>query len=327
VRFDGKTLEQIAGGERGFAGDGGPAKDAQFNGPQEIATDGPDVYVMDIYNHRLRHIDGAGVIDSVAGTYDGVGEMTVGERRKANQVPIDPTGLTVDPQHRPLWCTRHGQIQRLAADGMVEWVAGLTGSGGTGGLDDIVGLIGSSGDQPVDQVKLLIPRGLRVGPDGAIYVAEFGGLRIARIADGKVSTFAGLPRAAAIAALGDPSRAEDGLKATAAALAFPGDLCFDKAGNMYVTEIGTTGLSLFTALGGEGLSLGDALPPAPPRVRRIAPDGTITTICGKGGKFFPDPDAEDALVLPTGLAIAPDGRMVIVDTGANQIIILPAGSY
>ena len=55
--------------------------------------------------------------------------------------------------------------------------------------------------------------------------------------------------------------------------------------------------------------------------------GAFTTICGRGGKFFTDPDAEDALILPTGVAVAPDGRLVIVDTGANQIIILPAGSY
>jgi DNA-binding beta-propeller fold protein YncE len=61
------------------------------------------------------------------------------------------------------------------------------------------------------------------------------------------------------------------------------------------------------------------------RVERAT--GTITTICGPEGKWFTNPDAEDALVVPTSVAIAPDGRLVIVDTGANLVRVLPAGSY
>jgi hypothetical protein len=69
------------------------------------------------------------------------------------------------------------------------------------------------------------------------------------------------------------------------------------------------------------------LPGLPPRIRRIAPDGTITTIAGPGGKFFPDPTAEDALYVPTSLVVTPDGRLVITDIGSNLVRILPAGSY
>ncbi|MEX2027206.1 MAG: hypothetical protein WEH44_07890, partial [Pirellulaceae bacterium] len=52
-------LSHVAGsGKKGFTGDGGPAKDATFDGPKGIAL-GPDgnVYVMDTENHAARRID------------------------------------------------------------------------------------------------------------------------------------------------------------------------------------------------------------------------------------------------------------------------------
>jgi streptogramin lyase len=63
-------LAHVAGsGTRGFAGDGGPAKDALFDGPKGIAV-GPDgnVYVMDTENHAVRKIDLArGSVTTLAG--------------------------------------------------------------------------------------------------------------------------------------------------------------------------------------------------------------------------------------------------------------------
>jgi sugar lactone lactonase YvrE len=322
VRFDGKTLTTIAGNGGGFGGDGGPATEAMLSGPQHVAVDGSDVYVMDLYNHRLRKIDAAGIITTVAGAYEGHTSLAPNERVAGGEYVFDPGGMAIDTQHHPVW-SGHGQLSRLAGDGMVEWIAGVTATG----TPDLAGLLGGGTDQPADQVTFYVPKGVCQGPDGATYLAEFGGLRVARIADGKVTTFAGLPRTAAALALADPTRNEEGVQANAAVMALPAGICFDAQGNMIVSEIGTTGLSLFSALGGEGTTSLAGLPATPPRVRRISPDGKITTICGRGGKFFTDPDAEDALILPTGVAVAADGRLAIVDTGANQIIILPAGSY
>jgi len=69
------------------------------------------------------------------------------------------------------------------------------------------------------------------------------------------------------------------------------------------------------------------LPGRPPRVRKITPEGIITTVAGPGSKFFPQADGEDALYIPAGIAITPDGRLVFTDIGANLVRILPAGSY
>ena len=72
---------------------------------------------------------------------------------------------------------------------------------------------------------------------------------------------------------------------------------------------------------------GAGLPSMPPRIWKFAPDGTGTIIAGPGGRHFADPDADDALVLPAGLALAKDGRLAIADPGANLVRLLPAGSF
>ena len=63
-------VSHVAGtGQKGFSGDGGPAKEATFNGPKGIAV-GPDkgIYVVDTENQVIRRIDAAtGVITTVAG--------------------------------------------------------------------------------------------------------------------------------------------------------------------------------------------------------------------------------------------------------------------
>ncbi|MBX9579521.1 MAG: hypothetical protein K2X87_04365 [Gemmataceae bacterium] len=64
------TIDRFAGtGKRGYTGDGGPAKDATFDGPKEIdiGRDG-NVFVVDTENEAIRRIDAkTGVIATVAG--------------------------------------------------------------------------------------------------------------------------------------------------------------------------------------------------------------------------------------------------------------------
>ena len=63
------VITTIAGtGVAGYAGDGGPAAEAQLNWPVDlaIASDGT-IYVTDVYNSCIRKIDPAGTISSVVG--------------------------------------------------------------------------------------------------------------------------------------------------------------------------------------------------------------------------------------------------------------------
>lgn len=64
------TIERFAGtGKKGFAGDGGKALDATFDGPKEIDIDAAgNVYVVDTENEAIRAINAkTGVITTVAG--------------------------------------------------------------------------------------------------------------------------------------------------------------------------------------------------------------------------------------------------------------------
>lgn len=65
-----KTIERFAGtGKKGYTGDGGPAKDATFDGPKELAIDKDgNVFVVDTENEVIRRIDAkTGIITTVAG--------------------------------------------------------------------------------------------------------------------------------------------------------------------------------------------------------------------------------------------------------------------
>lgn len=71
-RIDARTHERtrFAGtGEKGYAGDGAPALQAEFNGPKGIscAPDGT-IYIADTENHVIRRIGKDGIIQTVLGT-------------------------------------------------------------------------------------------------------------------------------------------------------------------------------------------------------------------------------------------------------------------
>ncbi len=70
VDGDGK-IQTVAGtGAKGAAGDGGPAKDATFNGPKHLCVDSDgNVLVADTDNHRVRkYLPKEGKVVAVAGT-------------------------------------------------------------------------------------------------------------------------------------------------------------------------------------------------------------------------------------------------------------------
>jgi sugar lactone lactonase YvrE len=66
-------ISTVAGtGIAGFSGDGGPATSAQFNGVDSVAVDNAgNLYIADTGNNRIRKVNTAGIVSTIAGT--GVG--------------------------------------------------------------------------------------------------------------------------------------------------------------------------------------------------------------------------------------------------------------
>lgn len=142
------------------------------------------------------------------------------------------------------------------------------------------------------------PHGIAVAPDGTIYFADSGNRRIRRIdASGIISTIAGT------GAAGDLG---DGGPATNATLGFLLAIALDPASNtLYLADSNHN------------------------RVRQIDLDtGTIAAFAGTGTLGFRGdggPATSARLLRPQGVAVAPDGSVVIADTTNCRIRRVRAG--
>jgi DNA-binding beta-propeller fold protein YncE len=317
-RLDGTTLSVMAGTTRGFAGDGGPAASAKLNTPIGLAYDQGTLYFTDSLNSRLRAIDPDGKIRTVAGGGSGLGlakALVPASAASMQQL----SGLAIGPDHLPYWVDGgSSQVLRLTAAGQVEVLAGA--------LDRTPGDEGDGG--PAAAAMFSKPLGIALDAKGDVYVADTGNMRVRKIAMSEpgrpISTFAGLPKDAVIGALLSKNLPDgNGKPATSVPIFAPAGLCFDAQGNLFMTELGTSKLG--TLFAGSEAALAD-LPRVGSRIRKVTPDGTISTVAGAGTGIL-DVGADDALNNPLGLLIDPEGRLVIADSGNNQVKVLPKGSF
>lgn len=130
------------------------------------------------------------------------------------------------------------------------------------------------------------PYGVAIGPRGAIYVADGGEANRIRIVqpDGAVSTLAG-----------GKEGFVDGLGA-AAAFNTPSAIALDHLGNLYVADTGNHA------------------------IRRIAPDGAVTTLAGNGSPGYVDGIGRAAQFNgPVGIAVDDAGIVYVADTYNDRI--------
>jgi sugar lactone lactonase YvrE len=127
------VVQTIAGGEKGFAGDGGPAKDARFDQAYHVALDGDGkgLLVCDLGNRRIRRID---LKEGTIATVVGNGKKGVPEDgAKALEAPlVDPRAVVADKAGRIWILERSGNALRVVTDGKIRTVAG-TGEKGLAG--------------------------------------------------------------------------------------------------------------------------------------------------------------------------------------------------
>jgi sugar lactone lactonase YvrE len=284
------VTEYLAGG---FAGDGGPATEAELNVPSAVAIGpGSALIVADARNNRVRRIEANGDIVTVAGNgTEGFG----GDGGPATDAELDfPSGLAVDGGGNIYIAdTNNHRVRKVTPTGMITTVAG---SGPTGYLAG-----GFSGDGgPATAARLARPFGLALDPAGHLYIADGFNNRIRRVTpEGIVTTVAG---SGATGYLQGGFGGDSG-PARAARLNFPRAVVLDANGNLYVA---------------------DALNH---RIRLVRPDGMVVTLAGRGptgylkGGFAGDGgrSTEARLAFPTGLALAPNGTLYIAD-GENHRI-------
>jgi sugar lactone lactonase YvrE len=125
-------INRIAGkGTIAFSGDNGPATDAELDSPTGVAVDAAgNVYIADSWNNRIRKINTAGIITTVAG--NGAGTYT-GDGGPATAASLQtPMGVAVDLSGNIYIADKYNYvIRKVNTSGIISTFAG-GGSGGSG---------------------------------------------------------------------------------------------------------------------------------------------------------------------------------------------------
>jgi sugar lactone lactonase YvrE len=164
-------------------------------------------------------------------------------------------------------------------------------SSGLLGLVAGTGVRGYSGEggQAVD-AELNHPQGLAFDIIGNLYITDGGGSRIRKVSPSGVIT--------TVAGNGVPGYSGDGGSAINSELNFPGGVAVDALGNLYIADWGNN------------------------RIRKVAADGTISTIAGTGVPGFSGdggPAINAELFNPQSISIDSSGNLFVADSGNNAI--------
>ncbi|TAL01996.1 MAG: hypothetical protein EPO03_12925, partial [Porticoccaceae bacterium] len=271
--------------EYGYGSNYTPATLVALKRPKGVALDSEgNLYIADTENHLIRRVGPDGINITVAGTF-GYGYASSQDGLQATQAMLNfPEDVAVGRDGSIYIAdTENSLVRRVGPDGIITKVAGVRYIGSLG----IYTGAGYSGDGgPAITAALTWPTGLAMGPDGSLYIADSGNRRIRRIGpDGIITTVAG---SAGVGYGGD------GGPATRAALSSPNDIAVGPDGSLYIADTNNG------------------------RVRRVGPDGIITTVAGNGRRGYSGdggPATQAALYGPRSIALGPDGNLYIADTG------------
>ena len=328
------TITTVAGtGTGSFGGDGGQATAAGLNKPNSVALDGSgNLYIADWYNHRIRKVDTAGTITTVAGTGsygfsgDG-GQATAAQLFFPESVAVDGSGnlYIVDTSNR--------RIRKVDTAGTITTFAGT----GTNGFS------GDGGQATAAQLNR--PRGAAADGSGNLYIADQYNRRIRKVdTAGTITTFVGV---------GTGGFGGDGGPATGALLYFP-RVTVDGSGNLYIADasnhrvrkVDTAGTITTVAGTGTSGTSGDGGPATEAqlnlpsgvavdgsgnlyiadtsnhRIRKVDSSGIITTFAGTGTAGFSGDDGSATaaqLSSPRGVAVDGSGNLYIADNSNHRI--------
>ncbi|HEV8713074.1 MAG TPA: Ig-like domain-containing protein, partial [Candidatus Binatia bacterium] len=329
-----QVITTVAGtGNFSYSGDGGPATQAGLRGPSQVAA-GPDgsLYISDTQSNRIRRVDPEGRITTVAGSgvagYGGDGGLaTAAALNQPDGVAVGPDGSFYIAD------TNNHRIRQVRPDGTIATVAG-TGSS--------FSALGDGG--PATAGGLSFPRGVAVGPDGSFYIGDQGHSLIRRVSpDGIITTVAGNGSPSYSGDGGPATRA--GLRASRIAVGRDGSLYLADSTNHRIRRVGPDGVISTVAGSGSPSYSGDGSPATQAgldasgvaiwhdgsfyiadstnrRIRRVSPDGIITTAAGKGSSGQSGdggPATQASFSSSRSVTVGPDGNLYFADAINNRI--------
>ncbi|HWA27736.1 MAG TPA: immunoglobulin domain-containing protein [Lacunisphaera sp.] len=312
-------VSTIAGTSSRGSVDGSGAA-ARFYAPNGMAIDAAgNIYLAERWNHSIRRVTPGGVVTTFAGRADEPGDQ---DGPLATARFLGPRDLAFDAVGNLYVVDELRTVRKIDPAGNVTTFAGRA-EGGTYPFTALSRIaVDPAGNVYVAdefQIWRISPAGTRepyvgakranpeyqdgVGADakfgwiqgltadatGALYVADGTARVIRRVGpDRVVTTLAGTNTNGAVVSQ------LDGIGA-AARFTSPGDLGIDPGGNLYVTD--------------------DRL------IRRITPDGTVTTLAGRGGGYAAEDGSVATALLAYVTAVEPDRTGVIwfADGGANTV--------
>lgn len=275
-------------GDQGFAGDGHLATTAKLWGPLGLTVDDlGSVYIGDSGNQRVRRVDFAGVISTVAGTGQNRSYGGDGDGGAAASAQFSMPQRAAADRFGNVYVTDYsdagyGRVRKVDVNGTITSLASNLDFLGAIAVDASGNVfVGESTDEPTGRILKIRPdgakstfvsdvvdaQGMAFDSAGNLLVADNYTMRVLRIS----------PSGAETVVSADPSF--DGF----------GNLAVDAAGNIYVAGWASA------------------------RVWKIATDGTVTVAV-----HSPD------VAQPFSLAIAPDGRLLVGDLQRPVVIAVDA---
>ena len=150
---------------------------------------------------------------------------------------------------------------------------------------------GDSGDGGLaTNAQLDSPESVRFDAAGNLYIADRYSEKVRKVATNRIIT--------TVAGSGWIGYGGDGGPATSAELSLPADAVVDTAGNLYIADYGNN------------------------VVRKVAPNGTITTLAGNGAEGYSGdggPAIRAQLSEPNGVGVDGSGNLYIADSGNSAI--------